>query len=171
MENDENYLNYNGMHAMEICNYGCISTGYDDYVPYIYDEMLRSGKRIFCAADDDNHNISDRFGGFNMIKAEKLEYRTITKALEDGNFYASQGPEIYDLYVEDGQVHITCSPAKKIHMTTGSRSAKIVWAPEGETVTEAVFEVKPEYGYIRLTVTDEQGKPANTQAYFVNEIL
>ena len=35
-----------------------------------------------------------------MIKAEKLEYKTVTKALHDGNFYASMGPEITELYLE-----------------------------------------------------------------------
>ena len=176
METAENYLNYNGMHAMEICNYGCVESGFDDYVPYIYDEMIRNGKRIFCAANDDNHNggenwAHDSFGGFNMIKAEKLEYRTITRALEEGNFYASQGPEIYDLYVEDGYVHITCSPAKMIQFNTGRRSAKKITAPDGQTVTQGSFELKiPDHHYFRLTVIDEHGKPANTRAYFMDEL-
>ena len=61
--------------------------------------MLRDGKRMYCIRADDNHNHEsapdwDSGGAWVMIKAEKLEYRTITKALEDGNFYASQGPEI-----------------------------------------------------------------------------
>ena len=46
-----------------------------------YDEILRSGKRIYCISTDDNHNRGDEpahdsFGGFTMIKAEKLEYET-----------------------------------------------------------------------------------------------
>ena len=175
MEVAEDYLHYDGMHAMEICNFGCYELGFEDYVPYIYDEMLRNGKRIFCAGNDDNHNGSenwahDSFGAFNMIKAEKLEYRTITKALENGDFYASQGPEIYDLYWEDGTVHITCSPARRICITTGIRSSNVLWAKEGETVTQATFTVKPEAGYFRLTVFDEQGRPANTRAYFLDEL-
>ena len=105
-----------------------------------------------------------------MIKAEKLDYRTITKALENGEFYASMGPEIYDLYMEDGRVYITCSPAKRIMMNTGVRRAKCVWAKEGETLTEASFEVKPDCGYIRLAVMDERGRYANTQAYFLDEM-
>ena len=59
------------------------------------------------------------------IKADKLEYRTITKALEDGHFYASQGPEIHDLWFEDGMIHVTCSPAERVLLTCGRRRADI----------------------------------------------
>lgn len=175
LETRDEYLNYHGMHAMEICNFGCFEGGFEDYVPAVYDEMLRSGKRIFCTANDDNHNggenpTHDSFGGFNMIKAERLDYRTITKALEDGDFYASMGPEIYELYMEDGRVYITCSPAKRIMMNTQVRRAKCVWAKDGDALTEASFEVKPDCGYIRLTVMDEQGRYANTQAYFLDQM-
>ena len=176
METAENYLGYNGMNAMEICNYGCVEAGFDDYVPYIYDEMLRNGKRIFCTANDDNHNggdnwAHDSFGGFTMIKADKLDYRTVTRAMEEGNMYASQGPEIYDLYVEDDEIHITCSPCKFIQLNTGLRHSRRITAPEGETITCATFHIQhPECTYIRLTVVDEHGKPANTRAYFMDEI-
>jgi len=49
-------MKYKGFHAMEIYNHGCVVEGYDDYVPQIFDAMLRKGNRIFCVATDDNHN-------------------------------------------------------------------------------------------------------------------
>jgi len=89
LETRDQYTNYHGMHAMEICNYGCYSSGYEDYNAYIYDDMLRAGERIYCTATDDNHNggagddaFHDSFGGFTMIRAESLDYRTVTRALE-----------------------------------------------------------------------------------------
>ncbi len=175
LETANEYMNYTGMHAMEICNFGCWEIGYEDYVPGIYDEMLRGGKRIFCVATDDNHNhgqnpTHDSFGGFTMIKAERLDYRTITKALERGDCYASMGPEIYDLYVEDGAVHITCSPAARISVNTGKRHANAVWAKEGEALTSASFSLKSDMIYFRLDVMDERGRHANTRAYFLDEL-
>jgi len=175
LETAQEFLGYHHMHAMEICNFACIEMGYDDYSPAIYDEILRHGERIFCVANDDNHNrgenwTHDSFGGFNIIKAEALDYRTITRALEAGDFYASQGPEIYDLYVEDNVVHITCSPARRIAISSGMRFSNCVWAKEGETITEAAFELRPECNYFRLTVFDTQGRPANTRAYFMDEL-
>ena len=159
------------MNAMEICNYGCVAAGYPDYNPGVYDDILRSGRRIYCIAADDNHNVNeDSFGGFTVIKADSLDYETVTKALTDGNFYASQGPEIYDLWVEDGKVHVTCSDAAEIYFNTGVRKAKRVLAAEGESLNSAEFEILPEYKYVRVTVVDRAGKPANTNAYFIDNI-
>jgi hypothetical protein len=178
MENYEQYMGFDGMNAFEICNYACLAEGVDDYNGAIYDDMLRGGKKLFCIAADDNHNHGnperrdyDSFGGFTVIKAENLEYRTVTKALEAGNFYASEGPEIKALWFEDGKIHVECGAADRIVMTTGVRRCGIRWAENGELLTEAEFEVKPEYGYVRITVIDEAGRHADTNAYFTDELL
>lgn len=168
LESYPEYINYHGLHAMEICNYGCLVEGYDDYNPRVYDDMLRSGKRIYCIAADDNHWIGQSFGGFTMIKAERLDYRTITKALEDGHFYSSQGPKIYGLWVEDGEIFVECSPAAKIAFQFGNRVAHHV---VGEHLTTAHATLPSDGIYVRITVTDHEGKPANTNAYFLDEIL
>lgn len=178
LETRDQYVNYHGMHAMEICNYGCYSSGYEDYKAYIYDDMLRAGERIYCTATDDNHNsgtgddvFHDSFGGFTMIRAESLDYRTITRALENGDFYASMGPEIYELYLEDDAVHIKCSPARTIALHGGVRVSWAKHAKDGELLTEATF---PLYGLdlrcFRLSVTDAEGKRANTNAYFTDTL-
>ena len=163
---------------MEICNYGCIVVGYNDYVPQIYDEMLQSGKKLFCIATDDNHNLGpvgtrkfDSFGGFTMIKADKLEYETITKALTDGHFYASQGPEIKSLWFENGRIHIFCSPADRVFINTGRRRAVCEYAENGNMLTEVTFRVDPNDVYVRITVIDEKGYPANTNAYFTKDLF
>ena len=177
LEDFSDYINYNGMHAMEICNYGCLAVGYQDYVPQFYDEMLRYGKRIYCVATDDNHNrypedsvYCDSFGGWTMIKAENLNYTTITKALEDGHFYASQGPEIKELWYEDGVIHIKTSPVKKVDFVFGSRKAVTKIAADGEYITEAECEVPDNSIYVRVSARDEKGCPADTNAYFVDEL-
>lgn len=178
-ENFEQYGHYKGMHAMEIFNMGCYVLGLPEYNPKIYDDILREGNRIYCIAADDNHNGSanwreDSFGGWTMINAEKLEYRTITQALLDGQFYASTGPVIKELYLEENKVHIKCSPAKRITLNTGRfRSAsKLRTAPEGEYLTEAEFTINPEVDiYFRLDVYDESGKAANTNAYYCDKVF
>lgn len=174
-ETYEQYGYYRGMHAMEMCNFGCYNGGFDEYNGKIYDDILRTGNRIFAIAGDDNHSLNsyEAFGAYTMIKADKLDYRTITKALEDGNFYTSLGPEIYDLYVEDDMVHITCSPAKKIALNVGQfRRANRKLAPEGGFITEAAFKIDTEWdGYFRLTVYDEQGRMASTNAYFCDQVF
>lgn len=178
LEDYNDYINYHGMHAMEICNYASTSEGYPEYSPKVYDDILRGGERIYCIAADDNHNRKpadhpnfDSFGAFTVIKAERLEYRTITKALEEGQFYASQGPEIYDLWFEDGKVHITCSNVDRITISTGRRRAERVCKEKDKPLCEATFDVFEEDKYFRITVVDEKGCPANTNAYFTDELF
>ena len=178
LENYADYMGYNNMHAMEIVNGACVAGGFDEYNSHAYDDMLRGGKRIYCIAADDNHNGGvlgtrsyDSFHGFVMIKAEKLEYRLITKALEEGNFYASQAPEIHALWLEDGRIHIECSDADRIILTTGIRRVEIAYAEEGKSIDAADFAVEKDDGYVRITVIDAHGDHADTNAYFTDEIL
>ena len=179
LETMEEYCGYHGMHAMEIVNYGCITEGYDEHNGNIYDQMLRGGERIYCLATDDNHNHhpanspkQDSFGGFTMIKAERLDYATIAKALLDGHFYASEGPEIRALYLEDNRIYIETSDAVRIVMTTENRKYRVATAPlAGDTLNAASFELKAEMGdYVRFTVIDSYGKEAYTNAYFLSEL-
>ena len=168
-EDYPDYIGYRGMDAMEIMNYGCCCEGYLDYNPRVYDDFLRTGRKLFCIAADDNHGrIQDECGGWTMIRAERLDYKTITHALEQGHFYASWGPEIHSLWVGDGKIHITCSPASRIIATFHARKSRVI---QGPGLTEASFPLSPEDGYVRLTVVDEKGRCADTNAYFMEDIL
>ncbi|MCQ2454705.1 MAG: PHP domain-containing protein [Clostridia bacterium] len=177
LETAERFGQYEGMNAMEIYNHGCFIDGFHNYDDYAYDQMLRKHKRVFCIAADDNHNKFpfesrkfDSFGGWINIKADKLDYRTITKALENGDFYASQGPEIYDLYYEDGKVYITCSDAEDIILSSGVRYSRHACGNKGEYINDAVFEVPKQIEYFRITVYGKDGKKAFTNAFFTEEI-
>ena len=50
-------------------------------------------------------------------------------------------------------------------------SAEAAGAPFGETITEAVFYVRPDDGYVRLDIVDEHGRHADTRAFDVAELL
>ena len=178
MESYPEYSGYDGMDAMEMFNGGCLNAGYLDYNPDVYDSFLRQGKRIYCIGSDDNHGsknperrLWDFFRAYTVIKAEALEYGAVIEALDNGNFYASEGPEIKELYVEDGKVYVSCSDAAEISITMGRRKSGIVKSKDGNLVTEASFAVVPEDIYFRITVTDANGKHATTNAYFVDEIM
>ena len=171
LENYNDYMGYNHMHAMEVYNNECVLLGYCDYNEKEYDDMLRGGKRIYCIATDDCHREEACGGGFTMIKAEKLEYRAITSALVAGNFYASQGPQIHNLWFEVGKIHNDCSDAESIALHTGTRRAKLLQADAGEFISSADFDVALEDIYVRITVTDANGKHANTNAYFTDELF
>ena len=176
-EDFRQYSGYEGMHAMEIYNHDAEVYGYPSYVPQIYDDLLRLGKRLYPVAADDNHNRfpdghpkCDSCGGFVVIKARELAYRPIMDSLFRGDFYASTGPLIHELYMEDGQVHIKCSPAMQISFSMDRRRFLSAFGEKNEPITEASFAVDPNAVYFRITVRDEHGKHANTRAYFLDEL-
>ena len=178
MEGYPEYSGYDGMDAMEMFNGGCLNAGYEEYNPEVYDALLRQGKRLYCIGADDNHGsrtperrLWDFFRAFTVIKAEKLEYGAVIDALDNGNFYASEGPEITELYLEDGRVYVKCSEAAEIVCTKGIRKRGIVKAKEGEPLTQTSFPIAPEEVYFRITVTDAQGRRATTNAYFIDELI
>ena len=109
-----------------------------------------------------------------MIKSDRLDYDSIAKALLDGHFYASEGPEIFDLYYnsDDGRIYIKTSEAASITMSFGGRYNSAKTAPKkGETITEASFTMNRKDGeYIRFIVRDVYGREAHTHAYYAEEI-
>ena len=162
----------------EIYNHiSLVGSGVNDYNPSMYDDMLRRGKRLSVIAADDCHSSMpdenpkcDRYGGFVMIKAENLVYSEVMSALEKGDFYASQGPLINELYIEDNTVHIKCSPVKYIAMNTEHRPfGGIHIARDDEFLTEAAFELPKNQSYMRFDIMDKSGKHANTRAYYLND--
>ena len=171
------YSQFDGMHAIEMFNGSAIIGGYEDYNPRVYDELLRCGKRIYCVGADDNHNSQpetshgfDSGIGYTVIKAPHLDYPSIAQALLNGDFYASEGPEIYELWEEDGDIHLKCSPAMRIIVTKNGRRASHIMCSEDQTVNEFSFRLTDEDKYFRITVVDKQGKHACTNAYFTDEM-
>ena len=51
------------------------------------------------------------------------------------------GPEIYELYIEDNKVYVSCSDAVKIAFSKNCRRTQKINAPKGEHVNHAVFEI------------------------------
>lgn len=171
--NAKDYLEFDGFDFIELYNTGCIKMGHPkDEITY--NDIIKSRKRIFCTACDDNHNRrgftdprSDSFGGWVMINADSLDYSVIMNALKNGDFYASEGPEIYSLTREENKVTIKTSPVKKMFKLSDGRGASGKIAAEGEYITEATFEVDASLGMFRIRIEDEHGCCAYTQAYVV----
>ena len=177
-ENYPIYSRYEEMDALEIMNSeahmvaGCI-----EHDEQVYDDLLRQGKRVYCVAGDDNHAAFEPYSPwktlykcYTMIKAEDLSYPSVAKALSNGDFYASQGPVLNALYIEDGKLCVECEPVYKIMFTAFPKRGKVV-IEKDSTVTYGECELFPDNLYIRVTLVDEHGKKAFTNAYFMEDIL
>ena len=149
-----------GNFAMEIWNTGCaMENALDMNAPY-WDEALDAGQRIWGVATDDGHPMDQHCKGWVMVSACN-DAASILDALEQGKFYASCGPEIKDFYVEDGVVHVECSPVKEIQFVSLRHPLPCRRDPEGE-MTGAECKLPEGLKYIRASVVDAEGRRAWT---------
>ena len=170
LENCTQYMQYDGFNAVEVFNNSAENLGYQSTATYAYDDILRSGKRVFPVAADDVHGMDDCFGGFVMIQANELKYEIIAEALFKGDFYASTGPLFKEVYIEDSKLHISTSQVSSISLTSDVRVAACARATEGESISEAIFQLNSEFKYFRITIKDAHGNYAYTRAFFSDEI-
>ena len=180
MQDREDYIGLEGLWGVEVYNNECVRLGYLESDERVYEELLHAGRPIFPLATDDIHRIEAAGGGWLMVSAGALEYTTVWDALAHGDFYASNGPEIKSVSVEDGVLKVACSPCSSVRVNTELRCAFRAHRGEGDPLTEAEFDLKkwldicPEgkedRAYLRVTVTDETGKQAWTRAYFRSEL-
>ena len=171
------YIGLRGLWGIELYNTACARNGHRDSDKPL-DDLLRKGERVFPLATDDAHRIEDCFGGFVMIRAERLSYDSVFEALRAGDFYASEGPEIYEISIEDGIVRIRTSPVALASLSTDTRFNYTRRCEEGN-MTEVSFDIKwylersrdgiNEHSYIRLTLIDSAGNHAYSRAYFLDE--
>lgn len=157
-----------GNFAMEIWNSGCAILDDMDKDAAYWDEILGQGKKIYGVATDDGHGMAEHCNGWVMVKAEN-NINAILNALNEGRFYSSCGPEIYDFYVEDGKAVVKCSEVCKIRFHSDMHPTKIYRSTEG-SLTEATHNLQGRhpYRYIRAVVVDKDGKYAWTNPIFLD---
>ena len=179
LQDYEDYIGLEGVWGIECYNNVSHRVGLSDNDRPLQD-LLTHGKTLFPLATDDAHNLEDCCGGFVMVKAEKLEYAAVMNALEKGDFYASTAPEIYELSIENGVVHIDCSPVREIHMISDCRFASNT-CMHLEELTSVDIDLnayinlkntvtpwrKP---FVRFVLIDKNGKVAYTRAYGLEEL-
>ena len=157
-----------GNFAMEIWNTGGMDDCDMDGDAAYWDELLGMGKKIFGVATDDGHGMHQHCKGWVMVNAEK-NINSILKALENGEFYSSCGPEIYDFYVEDGKVFVDCSEVDRVRVHSDGH-ATLVKRSDGNGMTHAEISLgKIPYSYVRVSVVDKDGKKAWTNPIFLDK--
>ena len=138
----------------------------------LYDALLRRGKFWYLHGADDNHNpvplddfLNDSFGAWTMIIAPELTYSAIIQALEQGKFYASTGPQIYDLQIRDGKAKLEFSEAVRVTMHMSHKYCRNVYNSDGSSIYTAEFDIPEDAPYVFFTVWDKKGGKAHTHAF------
>ncbi len=82
---------------------------------YMWNLLLAHGHRVWgLAADDLHHELLQCGTGWIMAKAADDRPQTIRQALRQGLFYASSGPEIYNVEQDGEYVAVDCSPCQEV---------------------------------------------------------
>ena len=163
------FENLQGNFAFELWNsISAINHGCDTNNGFLWDEMLMQGKRIYGVASDDGHDMSHHCHGWVRVKAPNTVDGILT-ALQNGDFYASTGPEIFDFYIDDeGVGRLRCSPCAQIRFICGARIMHRLHDPAGALTEAATAYSLPDYfPYLRAEVMDKDGRVAWTNPIFL----
>ncbi len=178
LQTAEEYRDLKGLWGFEVFNTGCELEMHDGWGDREYEVICRDGGELpATTATDDNHNwanditspYDDSFGGWTTVFAPALTYDAVYNALKNGDCYATTGPEIHSLYVEDGRLHAKFSPARSVCLRFETRRTGMVIS-DSDDLTEAEFDVGGEYRYFRLEVKDSHNNKAMTRAYSFEEV-
>lgn len=178
-QNASDFVGLKGLWGFEIFNTGCEIEMDDGWGDYKYEVICRDGHVYpVTTATDDNHNgmtddldsaYCDSFKGWTTIFSPSLTYDNIFAAMKNGDCYGTTGPEIKELYVENGRVYVQCTPSAYIGIRFESRRADRRCSFENE-ITSADFDISGEFDHFRIVVRDKYGHKALTRAYTKNEI-
>jgi hypothetical protein len=152
-----------GIDAVEVYNTCCdvrFACGYSDQH---YDGLLMRGKQALAVCTDDTHTPECFFGGWICVYAAQKTHEAIAQALHAGRFYASNGPQIFDYRLQNGEVCVTCSPASSISFITYDHWGRTL---RGQDMTHASFKLRGDESFVRVQVQDAHGAVAYTQPMF-----
>jgi len=172
MEQQEMVLQLDGCFSLEVFNTGSMKINGIEENMALYDALLRRGKLLYLHGADDNHNavpienyLSDSFGAWTMVIASELKYSSVIAALEQGRFYASTGPMIYELKIRNNHVWLSCSDAVRITMHMSPKYCQNVWNADGSELNCAEFHIPDNAPYVYFSVFDKCGGKAHTRAF------
>ena len=119
------------------------------------------GELLPVYANDDSHPYKDEAGvAATMVQAEEKTVPAVMEALRLGRFYATTGPQIYQIENKNNQeIIVHCSPAESIIFYSDSP-----WAA-GRTVirsgmTECNYFIQENDHFERIEVRDAAGRKA-----------
>ena len=170
--------------GMEIYNAGCDVEQDRVHADAHADLWLSMGHRLNLIATDDTHYPGyDAFRAWTLVHARARTREAVLEALTAGRHYASTGPRITGLTVENGMLTVRCSPvryvtvlanppygaqvragrqelayhAKRLQTADGQTVEGLT---EGELLTGAIFGSHPGMRYVRVVIQDHAGRRA-----------
>lgn len=132
----------------------------------VLDSLAAHGKFWHLAATDDTHIPPDACRSFIYLKAEELTEESVIKALQSGNFYASQGPRM-SVTREGNTLTVRCPEEDGVNAIVAVTDSP--WenhrSQMGENLTEATFTFSPAASFMRFEIRDRNNHWAWSDYY------
>ena len=147
-------------HAVEIYNHGCAVACDRPDGTAILDLLLAEGRQLTAIATDDAHfKEPDHFGGWVMVKAKENTPDALLKALKNGHFYSSEGPELHHIKKKKKELTVFSSSVNTV-IVQAKGSATV--AVHGSSITQTKIKLGrvSQSEWLRVTVKDSAGKRA-----------
>lgn len=158
-----------GFAGVEVYNHVCRwMNGKGDGGVY-WTAMLDAGGGSLAFAVDDAHVVEGHpgwDGGWVMVRAGECTREAIGAALRAGNFYSSCGPEIREIGFDNGRLRVATSPVSFIRLVGPGSWGRRVGSFDGETFTEASFDVPADWAWAYVEIEDDRGRHAWTNTLF-----
>ena len=148
----EQALALEGFSATEIYNtVSGLHQSFRPYSGYFVDALANKGRAYpLVAADDSHYYDGDECRSYIMAAAESDSTEDILKAIENGDFYATQGPELL-VKKEGNKIVVDCSPVEEIFFMSNS-----AWEPDravrGENLTHAEYTPSCHEKWVRVEI-------------------
>ena len=129
------------------------------YNMQIWDEMLDAGARYAAIAVDDTHRERDFGKGWIMAACREKTPGEALRAIRDGRFYASQGPEFTALRFANGIFEAEFSPCVEAVVLTNGPGGFGLVDGEYRRISFDAGSLKPG-AYLRCQIRDAAGRYA-----------
>lgn len=133
-----------------------------------WDDLLARGRRTLGLAVDDTHKVTrDAFQGWILAKTAERSREAIMDALVRGCFYATCGPTIESVHLDGNRVTATTSPVARINFICNGANGRQVRSDDGSPITQAEHELRGSELYVRVECTDQAGRSAWANPFFL----
>jgi hypothetical protein len=168
----QHYLDATDLSGIEVFNGGAEQQQGNGLSVVHWDAILGAGSSCHGIATDDSHYAGqDSRLGWTMVKARERSREAVLDALGSGCLYATSGPELRDVRVDDEGVEVRCSPASSVALRSGvwdgckvnadprgmNWRGRVKERSEDGSITAARFELPEFHGWGRVEVVAADG--------------
>ena len=122
----------------------------------IVDMLGAQGCFFPLVADDDTHYYDgDQCYAWIMVEAEECTEEALLRAIREGRFYATQGPEVH-AWREGDEIVVRCSPCDEIVFFSDCLWCKRVFTGNG--LEQARYQITEKDHFVRVQVMDKSGR-------------